>query len=405
LSPGKPFPLQGYRVINFGWVFAGPYLSSMLGDLGAEVIKVETRSRIDSMRLSPDNLDRDPDRDPWFHSGVRNQLSVTIDMAKPQAMPVLKDLIKISDVVVENFSPRVMGTHGLDYDNLIRVKPDIIMISLPAAGQYGPLRDAQTYGPSLTGLAGVDNMVGYCGERVLGLQQAYADINSSLHGAFAVLAALHYRKRTGKGQHIDMAQMEAVISIAGEAVMEYTMNGRVLGTLGNRHPTMCPHNNYRCKGEDKWVSIAVQTEEEWKSFCQAIGNPPWTEDEKFADAFSRLRNQEELDRLVSEWTINYDYYEITEILQSAGVAAAPCLDTEGRFFDSHLQARQTYMEVEHPATGVDWVANSAWRLSENPTEIHHRSPMLGEHNSYVLKDLLHMTDEEIAQLESEKVIY
>jgi benzylsuccinate CoA-transferase BbsF subunit len=369
------------------------------------VIKVETRSRIDSMRLSPDNLDRDPDRDPWFHSGVRNQLSVTTDMAKPQAIPILKDLIKISDVVVENFSPRVMSTHGLDYDNLIRVKPDIIMISLPAAGQYGPLRDAQTYGPSLTGLAGVDNMVGYYGERVLGLQQAYADINSSLHGAFAVLAALHYRKRTGKGQHIDMAQMEAVISIAGEAVLEYTMNGRVLGTLGNRHPTMCPHNNYRCKGEDKWVSIAVQTEEEWKSFCQAIGNPPWTKDEKFADAYSRLRNQEELDRLVSEWTINYDYYEITELLQRAGVAAAPCLDTEGRFFDPHLQARQTYMEVEHPATGVDWVANSAWRLSENPTEIHHRSPMLGEHNSYVLKDLLHMTDEEIAQLESEKVIY
>ena len=405
MSPGKPLPLQGYRVINFGWVFAGPYLSSMLGDLGAEVIKVETRSRVDSMRLSPDNLDRDPDRDPWFHSGVRNQLSITIDMAKPQAIPVLKNLIGLSDVVVENFSPRVMKAHGLDYESLVEVKPSIVMISLPAAGQYGPLRDAQTYGPSLTGLAGVDNMVGYYGEGVLGLQQAYADINSSLHGAFSVLAALYYRKRTGKGQHIDMAQMEAVISIAGEAVLDYTMNGRVLGTLGNRHPTMCPHNNYRCKGEDKWVSIAVKTEEEWKAFCKAIGSPPWTEDEKFVDRFARLRNQEELDKLISAWTINYDYYEISEILQNVGVAAAPCLDTEGRFFDPHLQARQTYMEVEHPATGVDWVANSAWRLSENPTEIHHRSPLFGEHNSYVFKDLLGMTDSEIAQLEADKVIY
>ena len=405
MSPGKPLPLQGYRVINFGWVFAGPYLSSMLGDLGAEVIKVETRSRVDSMRLSPDNLDRDPDRDPWFHSGVRNQLSITIDMAKPQAIPVLKNLIRISDVVVENFSPRVMKAHGLDYESLVEVKPNIVMISLPAAGQYGPLRDAQTYGPSLTGLAGVDSMVGYYGERVLGLQQAYADINSSLHGAFSVLAALYYRKRTGKGQHIDMAQMEAVISIAGEAVLEYTMNGRVLGTLGNRHPTICPHNNYRCKGEDKWVSIAVKTDEEWKAFCQAIGNPPWTEDQRFADRFARLRNQEELDKLISAWTINYDYYEISELLQNVGVAAAPCLDTEGRFFDPHLQARQTYMEVEHPATGVDWVANSAWRLSENPTEIHHRSPLFGEHNSYVFKELLGMTDSEIAQLETDKVIY
>jgi len=401
----KQYPLQGYRVINFGWVFAGPYMASMLGDLGAEVIKVETRNRIDSMRLSPDNLDREPDRDPWFHSGVRNQLSISIDMDQPQAIPVLKDLIRISDVVVENFSPRVMTEHGLDYKSLAETNPGIIMVSLPAAGQYGPLRDAQTYGPSLTGLAGVDSMVGYYGERALGLQQAYADVNSALHGAFAALAALYYRQRTGKGQYIDLAQLEAVISIAGEAIMEYIMNGRVLGTLGNRHPTMCPHNNYRCKGEDKWVSIAVKTEEEWKGFCQAMGNPPWTKEEKFADRYSRLRNQEELDRLISQWTINYTDYEVTDILQKSGVAAAPCLDTEGRFFDPHLQERQTYLEVEHPTTGVDWVANTTWRLSENPTEIRYRSPLLGEHNSYVFKELLGMPEEEITRLEAEKVLY
>ncbi len=405
MSAAKPYPLQGLRVINFGWVFAGPYLATMLGDLGAEVIKVETRSRIDSMRLSPDNLDRDPDRDPWFHSGVRNQLSVSLDMAQSQAIPVLKKLIKISDMVVENFSPKVMKEHGLDYQSLVKVNPGIIMISLPATGHYGPLRDAQTYGPSLTGLAGIDNMVGYYGERVLGLQQAYADVNSALHGAFTVLAALYYRKRTGKGQFIDMAQLEAVVSIAGEAVMEYTMNGNVLGTQGNRYPTMCPHNNYRCQGDDKWISIGIKTEEEWQSFCEAIGSPPWTKDEKFADKYSRLRNQEELDKLITEWTAAHTYYEVTETLQKSGVAAAPCLDTEGRFFDPHLQERRTYLEVEHPTTGVDFIANSAWRLSDNPTEIRLCSPLLGEHNSYVFKELLGMSDEEIARLEAEKVIY
>ncbi|MBL7119205.1 MAG: CoA transferase [Dehalococcoidia bacterium] len=405
MSTAGQYPLQGCRVVNFGWVFAGPYLATMLGDLGAEVIKIETRSRIDSMRLSPDNLDRDPDRDPWFHSGVRNQLSVTIDMNQPQAIPILKNLVKISDIVVENFSPKVLKQHGLDYQSLAEVNPGIIMVSLPAAGHYGPLRDAQTYGPSLTGLAGVDNLVGYYGERVLGLQQAYADVNSALHGAFAALSALYYRKRTGKGQFIDMAQLEAVISIAGEAVMEYTINGTVLGTQGNRYPTMCPHNNYRCKEEDKWVSIGIKTEEEWKNFCEAIGNPSWTKDERFADRYSRLRNQEDLDKLISEWTANYTYYEVTETLQKFGVAAAPCLDTEGRFFDPHLQERQTYLEVEHPATGVDFIANSAWRLSENPTEIRLRSPLLGEHNSYVLRDLLGMSEEDIARLEAEKVIY
>lgn len=153
MSAAGQYPLQGYRVINFGWVFAGPYLATMLGDLGAEVIKIETRSRIDSMRLSPDNLDRDPDRDPWFHSGVRNQLSVAIDMDQPQAIPLLKNLIKISDIVVENFSPKVLKQHGLDYQSLAEVNPGIIMVSLPAAGHYGPLRDAQTYGPSSLSLS------------------------------------------------------------------------------------------------------------------------------------------------------------------------------------------------------------------------------------------------------------
>lgn len=377
----------------------------MLGDLGAEVIKIETRSRIDSMRLSPDNLDKDPDKDPWFHSGVRNQLSVTLDMEQPKAIPLIKNLVKISDIVVENFSPKVMKEHGLDYQSLREVRPDIIMISLPATGHSGPLRDAQTYGPSLTGLAGIDGLVGYYGERVLGLQQAYADVNSALHGVFAVLAALYYRKKTGKGQFIEMAQLEAVISIAGEAIMEYVMNGKVLGTQGNRYPTMCPHNNYRCSGDDKWVSIAIKTEDEWKAFCQAIGNPDWTKDEKFADKYSRLKHQNELDSLITEWTSKHSYYEVTEILQKHGVAAAPCLDTEGRFFDPHLQFRKTYLEVEHPTTGTDFIANSAWVLSENPTEIRHRSPLLGEHNNYVFKELLGLSDQEIAQLEAEKVIY
>ena len=393
-------------MVNFGWVFAGPYLASMLGDLGAEVIKVETRSRIDSMRLSPDNLDRDPDRDPWFHSGVRNQLSVTLDMAKPEAVPVIKNLISMSDVVVENFSPRVMSAHGLDYVNLTEIKPDIIMISLPAAGQYGPLRDAQTYGPSLTGLAGVDNMVGYYGERVLGLQQAYADINSSLHGAFAVMTALYYRKRTGKGQHIDMAQMEAVISIAGEAVMEYVMNGTVLGTLGNRHPTMCPHNNYRCKGDDKWVSIAVQTQEEWQAFCQAIGSPPGPG--KTGSPTGSAGSEQSGGTGQTDHGVDRQPGPTTRSPRSSRRRAwpqPPAWTPRGGSSIRTCRPGQTYLEVEHPATGVDWVANSAWRLSDNPTVIHHRSPLLGEHNSYVFKELLHMTDEEIARLEAEKVIY
>lgn len=230
------------------------------------------------------------------------------------------------------------------------------------------------------------------------MQQAYADFNAAVHAAFAILAALYHRKRTGKGQYVDMAQLETLISTMGEAMMEYTMNGEVLGTQGNQHPTMAPHGNYPCRGEDKWVSIAVNTEEEWKGFCEAMGNPPWTFQEKFADKYKRLQNRSELDSLVSQWTLNHTHYEVTDLLQRAGAAAAPLLDTEERFFDPHFQKRRVYLEVEHPATGMDWVAGIPWKLSETPGEIRCPSPLLGQHNRYVFGELLGMSEEEISRI-------
>jgi benzylsuccinate CoA-transferase BbsF subunit len=240
---------------------------------------------------------------------------------------------------------------------------------------------------------------------VLGEQTPYLDVNSAIHGAFAVLAALYYRERTGKGQYIDMAQIEVGASTIGEAFMEYFMNGRVMGTMGNRNPAMAPHNNYPCKGDDKWISIAVKTDEEWRSFCDAIGNPPWAEDARFSDGSNRLRNQDELDRLVSGWTLEFTYYEVMDILQKAGVAAAPCLDLTERFSDPHFEERETHLQVEHPATGVDIIAGIPFRLSETPGAVRRPAPLLGEHNEHVFGKLLGKTREEIAQLIEDKVIY
>jgi len=398
-------PLEGYRIIDFGWAAAAPRATCLLADMGAEVIKVETRKRPDPVRFGPDNLQRDPEMDPLFHSINRNKLGILLNLTTSKGIDLIKRLVRISDVVVENFSPGVMERFGLGYGELRKIKPEIIMVSFPGVGQEGPLSDVVTYGPSLASLAGLDSLVGYEGERVLGMQQAYADINAALHGAFAVQIALYHRDKYGEGQRIEVAQIEALLSTMPEPIMEYTMTGRVLGTQGNTNRVMAIHNNYPCKGEDKWVSIAILTEEEWAAFCKAIGDPPWTKREEFADSYKRFLNRKELDKLIGEWTREKTSYEVMEILQKAGVAAAPCADTEERYFDPHFQERQNIVEVEHPATGVDFIPNVVCKLSETPGEIRRPAPMLGEHNDYVYGELLGLSKEEVEKLAEEKVIY
>jgi len=398
-------PLEGYRVIDFGWAAAAPRATCLLADMGAEVIKVETRKRLDPVRFGPDNTERDPEKDPLFHSINRNKLGILLDLKKPEGNELIKDLIGISDVVVENFSPGVMKRFSLDYDELKKVKSDIIMISFPGVGSEGPLSDVVTYGPSLAALAGLDNLIGYEGERVLGMQQAYADINSSLFGAFAVQIALFHREKYGKGQRIEVAQMETLLSTMPEPILEFSFNKRILSTLGNVSNIMPVHNNFPCKGEDKWVSIALLTDEEWDGFCRAIGNPSWIQKEVFADNYKRSLNRIELDKLIGEWTREKTPYEVMEILQKEGVAAAPCADTEDRFSDPHFSERQNIVNIEHPVTGVDFVPNVVCNLSETPGEIRRPAPMLGEHNEYVFGELLGLSKEKIDRYVKEKILY
>jgi benzylsuccinate CoA-transferase BbsF subunit len=399
------YPLEGYRAVDFSWVWAGPLLGMILADMGAEVIKVETNKRLDSARLTPGRSTVGPETDFVFHSMNRNKLGITVDMSVPKGAALIKELIKISDVALENFSPKGLRNLGLEYEVLRQVNPRLVMISLPAAGQYGPLSSIVTYAPSLGALCGYSSLIGYPGERVLGEQTPYLDVNSAIHGAFAVLAALYYREKTGRGQYIDMAQIEVGASIIGEAFMDYFMNGRVMGTRGNRSQTMVPHNSYPCRGDDKWVSIAVRGEEEWRSFREAIGDPPWAKERRFSDGFSRLRNQEELDGLIAAWTLGFTYYEVMDVLQRAGVAAAPCLDLTERFSDPHFAERGIHLQVEHSATGTDIIAGIPFKLSRTPCEVRWPAPMIGQHNEYVFGKLLSKSKEEIAQLVEEKVIY
>jgi benzylsuccinate CoA-transferase BbsF subunit len=407
--------LEGYRVLDFGTAWAGPMSTQLLADMGTEVIKVETQGRLDGLRMGRPIVGDDmaggdegkwPNLQPAFHALNRNKMSITVDIKKKEGLSLIRDLVKISDVVSDNFSPGVMARAGLDYDSLVKIKPDIITISLSGVGQYGPLKEATLYANTIMALSGLSSLLGYYGEPPLGMSAvAYGDANASIHAAFTVLAALVHRKMTGEGQQIDMAETQMGSSLLGEALMDYQMNGRAAGPQGNRHPHMAPHNHYPCAGEDKWVSIAVKTNEEWRRFCQTLGNPAWCLDERFGSVRGRLEHQEELDQNISQWTINYEPNKVMEILQEAGVAAVAVMTTEDQYFDPHFKERESYIEIEHPLLGVEALYGIPWRLSETPGGIYRPAPSLGEHNEYVFKELLGLNEKDMDRLVKEKVIY
>ena len=406
--------LQGIRVLDFGTAWAGPMAAHILADMGAEVIKVESRTRIDGARLGRPIVGDDVaggdkgkwvDMQPQFHGLNRNKYSIAVNLKRVEGMALIKELVKKSDVVLDNSSPGVMKRLGLDYESLEKIKPDIISISLSGLGAYGPFSDAMVYAPIITALSGLVSQLGYYGEPLLGAQtSSFGDCNASIHGVFAVLAALVYRKKTGKGQWIDLSEVEAGTSLLGQAILDYSMNGRTMQPRGNRDPSMSPHNNYRCQGDDKWVSIAIKTEEEWQSFCRAIGSPDWTNDQRFGDAVSRINNRDELDQHITEWTTNHDPAEVMEALQRVGVAAVSVMNVEDQFFDRHFKERQTFLEVNHPLVGIEALYGFPFKLSKTPPAIYRVCPSLGEHNSYVLKELLGLSADEIQRLTDEGVI-
>jgi len=409
--------LAGYRVLDFGTAFASPMAAHLLADMGAEVIKIESRTRLDGLRLGRPIVGEDiaggdrgewPEYQPVFHGLNRSKLGITVNIKHPEGITLLKRLVRLSDVVIHNFSPGVMDRAGLGYAALCAEKPDLIYVSLPAAGESGPLRDIVTYAPVIAALSGLSALVGYsaAGEDFVGtLQVAFCDAVGALNAVVAILAALHHRQMTGEGQAIEISQWEASLAMLGEGVLDYVMNGRVLSPVGNAHPRMVPHDNYRCAGDDAWVAIAVASEAEWRAFCQTTGHAEWADDPRFADAYRRRRHSAELDVLITTWTGQRTPYEVMEILQAAGVAAMPVMNLEDQFRDPHLRARDIHLESEHPKVGLEFLHGIPWRLSDTPGRIRRPAPLLGEHNQYVFGELLGLPDAEIQRLVEAGAIY
>ncbi len=398
--------LSGVRIIDFTRYAAGPQITLLLAFMGAEVINVESMVNIDHFRREEAAVVFGSARAAadCFNSLNASKMSVTLNLTTAGGVELAKRLIHLSDVVVDNFRAGIMDKLGLGYPILREIKPDIIMLSASSHGSTGPESRYIAYAVTMGALSGLSQVTGYAGGPPV-IMRSSADLRPGTAAAFAILAALNYRQETGEGQFIDFSAREALSCGIGEIIMDYTMNGRVRSRNGNRDDIMAPHNCYRCKGDDKWVSIAISNDEEWAALCQAMGNPAWTKEERFGDQFSRWRHQDELDELIKAWTINYDHYQVMEMLQRVGVAAAPSFSNEELFNDPHCRERECFTSVQHPEEGELYVLAPPWKFSATPARVTGPAPLLGEHNEYVFGELLGLPEEEIPKLVAEKILY
>jgi benzylsuccinate CoA-transferase BbsF subunit len=402
-------PLSGLRVVDFCWVWAGPLMTAMLADLGAEVIKIESRSRLDGTRLGRPLMYADlaagddgraPELQPLNHGLNRGKRSFTVDMRNERGVELLRSLVARSDVVCDNFRAGVMNRRGLGYEQLREVNPDVIALSLSGAGQFGPWNHIATYAPTVCSLAGLSRMMGYEGEEPLGrIQAPYGDTNAGLYGVLAILDAITRRDRGEGGAFLDLSQWEAAICGLEEALLDFQMNGREHASVDNESETQAPHDNFPCRESDTWISIAVGSDPEWAGLCAALEAADLPAHPRFADRFRRWKNRAELGAAVAERTRGWAAPELEARLRERGVGAATVKNIGDQFADPHLQARGDYVYVNHPLVGEELIYGNPWRFSRTVAVVQRSAPLLGEANDYVLRDILGLADEEIGELE------
>lgn len=404
---GERLPLSGVRVLEPTQNLAGPSVGLALAGLGAEVIKIEGPSRPDAMRNNhPVGEPTAPayDRSAYFNEINRTKLGMTLDLKDPEGAALFRRLALISDVVIESNRAGVMDKLGLGYPTLSAANPRLIMLSMSAFGADGPYAGFGSFGPGIDAMSGIAALTGYEGGAPLKPDNTYTDEHAGLVGVFAILLALLHRRDTGRGQFIDLSMREALVPTFGEAIIDFDRSGRVTSRQGNRHPSMAPHNAYPCRGDDRWVAIAIGSDAEWRSLCAVMGNPPWADDPRFATVDGRWRHQAAIDERLAVWTPGFEHRELGARLQAAGVAAGAVLDAVELISDPHLAARGFFTKAEHPAAGELLYHSLPWQSSRPMQRPPEPAPRFGEHNAHVLRTLLGLSDEEIAALAARGVI-
>ncbi len=436
-------PLAGLRSVVFTQAWAGTFATELLGLMGAEVIQIELRQRPDNWRgglagAVPAALrGLDSAVHPWncspnYNSVNLNKLAITLDLSSPEGRQVIRQLVTVADIVVDNFSPRVMGNLGLDYASLTKIRPDVIAMSMSAFGATGPYGNFPGIGGTIEPMAGMSALMGYEGGPPINSGNMYPDAVAGSHGAAALLIALHYRERTGRGQYIDLSMQETNMQFIADALMDFSANRRVRSRAGNHHPTIAPHNVYTCAGpggpsgvaegrasqtspggpssvaegrasqtsNDRWIAISAHDDAEFSRLCAVAGHPDWQDDARFRDRESRKRNERQLDDEISCWTANHDAFELEDALQQAGVTAAAVRNAHDVLATAWLQERETIVEVRHPEAGSSLQTAVPWRMSRTPGGVTRPAPMLGQHSHEVLCQLLGFDEGEYDRLDA-----
>ena len=420
---GQPsLPLEGVRVVAITQAWAGPYAGTLLADWGAEVIQVESRERfpvgtrglvVDGKGVVPEKErmwsrgypDWDGGERPWnryvgFNALNRNKLGITLNESREEGRELLLDLVSISDVVLENNPPSMLNDSSLDYSDLRKIKPDLIMARMPGYGQTGPYKEMRAWGSHIEGFIGHTWVRSYGDIDPSLKDDVYpSDAVAGITTAFSILVALRHLQATGEGQLIDAPLSEGLVPFLAEAFVDYTMNGRVQSAIGNADTSMAPHDVYRCSGDDLWVSISVGSDEEWEGLVRAMGQPAWASDRKFSHVLGRWRCQEEINAHIGEWTEGLTSREVMERLQASGVPAGMVHNTEQAYEDPQLETLDFFQEVTHPEAGTHRYPGIIGQISGFPNRIRRPAPCLGEHNEYVYRELVGMSAERYRQLE------
>jgi len=397
--PGKHI-LEGIKVLEFAFAAAAPITTTQLAMHGATVIKVETHKRLDIMRVIPPFRGGKPDinRGAVFELLNAGKYGISLDLGKSKAREIAIQLASWADIVVDGYTPGVMARWGLDYNNLKERKRDIIYLSTTQQGQYGPHASFMGYGWQAVALGGFYHLTGWPDLAPSQVWGAYTDFINPYHQASALIAALLYRKRTGKGVYIDESQFECGLKFLRTQILDYTINNRVASRIGNRSSYAAPHGVFRCQGDDRWVAIAIFSEDEWKTFCEVINKPEWLKDLRFETLPARKKNEDALEVQLQEWTVKHTPEEIMKVLQEVGISAG-IVETFEDMFDNDLQLRfrEAFVTIRHPVTGEQIHKAPSYKMSKTPPRLR-PAPMLGEHNKYVLGQILGLSNDEIVTL-------
>ncbi len=407
-AKGPEMALSGIRIVDFGSGALDPLLTSYMADFGAEVIKVETNTRMDFARRTDYYVGGkpDPNLNVYTNRCNQNKLGVLLNLRHPKATPIARKLVALADIVTDNYTAGTMKRLGLGYDELKKVKPDVIMMSASYAGQWrSPYRDFRGQGYIVSAMQGINDLTGWPDRLPVTPASAFMDHYVPWLLVTVLIAALDDRTRTGEGMFIDTSDLMSCLDVLDTAIPDYSVNGRVLTRMGNRHRAAAPHGAFPCRGTDRWCAISVFTDAEWQAFCRVAGSPVWASAGRFATLTGRLANVDELERLVGEWTIQHDAEELVQSLQQAGIAAYVVADARDLYEDPQLNSREHYWMPDEPGLEPFTFEAPSARLSATPARLQRRFPLMGEHNDEVYLGMLGLDPEEYAGLVAEQVIY